>query len=76
MLAGYLQFKPEFCDCDVNINRIKELTAGKDFDLLVMPELSNSGYLFISAAEVKKASESIPDGKFCKFLVSLCKEKN
>jgi len=76
MLAGYLQFKPEFCDCDANINRIKELTAGIGFDLLVMPELSNSGYLFTSAGEVKKASESIPDGKFCSFLISFSKEKN
>lgn len=76
MLAGYLQFKPEFCNPDANIKKIAELTAGVDFDLLVMPELSNSGYLFLSKDELANASEKIPAGKFCQYLKSLSKTKN
>jgi len=76
MLAGYLQFNPVFCNSEANIMKITELTAGKDFDLLVMPELSNSGYLFISPAELAKASENIPGGKFCEFLKTLSQAKN
>jgi predicted amidohydrolase len=75
MLAGYLQFDPAFCNADANINKIADLTSGKDFDLLVMPELSNSGYLFISKDEVSKSSETIPGGKFCSYLKELSKNK-
>jgi len=76
MLAGFLQFNPVFCNTDANINKIADLTSGKDFDLLVLPELSSSGYLFISKEEVRKASENIPGGKFCRFLIELSKSKN
>ena len=75
MLAGYLQFKPLFCDVDANIERIRVLTKNIDFNLLVVPELSNSGYLFAKKEELEKAAETIPDGRFCRFLMSLAAEK-
>src|SRR4030095_4152380 len=76
MKAGYIQFKPEFCDVDANIKKISNLTEHKSFDLLVLPELSNSGYLFSSFDEVEKGSEEIPNGKFCSALVEIAKNKN
>jgi predicted amidohydrolase len=68
MLAGCLQFKPEFCDAETNIKRVKELLRDKEFDLMVMPELANSGYLFSTFDELEKASEEIPGGPFCSSL--------
>lgn len=76
MKAGYLQFYPEFGDPDSNIAKINGLIKNKSFDLLVMPELSNSGYLFSAKSELQKFSEKIPDGKFCNFLKTVSKEKN
>jgi predicted amidohydrolase len=76
MIAGYLQFKPAFCDAKRNIERIYELTRNIDFDLLVMPELSNSGYLFTEKEQLAHASETIPGGIFCRALAKLAKEKN
>ncbi len=76
MKAGYLQFKPEFCDPDANIDRIKRLVKGKEFDLLVLPELANSGYLFSSFDELSKTSEELPEGKFCKALQELSIDHN
>lgn len=75
MKAGYLQFKPEFGEPDRNIKKIENLLSDKDFDLIVVPELANSGYLFSSNEELEKFSEEIPGGKFCSFLKSISKAK-
>jgi predicted amidohydrolase len=76
MKIGFLQFQPKFGDVNTNINRIQELLKSKDFDLLVLPELSNSGYLFMSTEELEEYSEVIPEGKFCNSLREICREKN
>jgi predicted amidohydrolase len=76
MKAGYLQFKPELGEPGKNTERIEELVRDKDFDLLVMPELANSGYLFSSAGELDKCSEEIPHGSFCKSLQNIASSKN
>lgn len=76
MKAGCIQFKPEFCNVDGNIKKISQLSSEKDFDLLVLPELSNSGYLFSSFDELEKCSDEIPNGKFCNALAEIAKNKN
>lgn len=75
MKAGYLQFEPLFGEPEKNIIRIENLVSDKEFDLLVLPELANSGYLFTSRDELEKLSESIPDGIFCRSLKKICKDK-
>lgn len=76
MKAGYLQFKPELCKPDDNIRKIEELVSDLNFDLIVIPELANSGYLFSSFKELEISSEEIPNGKFCNSLKNIAKEKN
>ncbi len=76
MKAGCLQFNPEFGNLDANINKIEQLVNDKDFDLLVIPELANSGYLFSDIKELDELSEEIPNGKFCKALKKLSSDKN
>lgn len=76
MRIGYLQFKPELGDIEGNINRIEQLVKDKNFDLMVMPELANSGYFFSDITEVEKAAEVIPGGKFCSLLKKISAEKN
>src|SRR5438552_1844784 len=76
MKAGYLQFKPEFGNPEINIQKIEHLTENKYFDLLVIPELANSGYFFSEISEVEKASEEIPGGEFCTALKKICAQKN
>lgn len=75
MKAGYLQFEPVFGSPEINISKIESLVSGREFDLLVMPELANSGYLFSSIYELEKLSETIPDGLFCNSLKKICKDK-
>lgn len=76
MKAGYLQFEPVFGNTDANIKQITKLISKIDFDLLVLPELANSGYLFSSKDELASSSEEIPDGPFCKALQNICSVKN
>lgn len=76
MKAGYLQFKPQFGKPEENIRRIEELVKERDFDLLVMPELANSGYLFSTVTELEKCSEEIPNGKFCESLQNIASAKS
>lgn len=78
MKIACLQFKPELLNPDANIKKTAELTGiiNENIDLLVMPELANSGYLFNSADEAFAASEEIPSGKFCQTLKKISSEKN
>lgn len=78
MKIALLQFKPELGKPDTNIARIQGLVSDckSEYDLLVMPELSNSGYLFSSREEALAASEEIPDGTFCRALAEISEEKN
>ena len=76
MNAGYLQFNPEFGNPNANISKIEELASPKDFDLLVLPELANSGYLFASNDELEELSDEISAGKFCKALQNIARSKN
>ncbi len=76
MRIGYLQFRPEFGKPEANIRRVRSLLKDKKFDLLVLPELSNSGYLFSSVDELQSSSEEIPNGPFCSALMKICAEKN
>ncbi len=76
MLSGFLQFKPAFCDADANIKKIENLLSKEEFDILVIPELANSGYLFTEARELEETAEEIPNGKFCRAIAAIAESKN
>lgn len=75
MKIGFLQFRPEFGKVKENISKIENMIFEKDFDLLVLPELSNSGYLFVSREELEEYSERASDGIFCSSLLKICSKK-
>jgi len=56
--VGYLQFSPVRCDVEKNIVLINGLLSGVQADLLVMPELSNSGYLYKDSTELAPFAEA------------------
>lgn len=77
MKVGYLQFNPVFGKKKQNLRRISEmLTRSRKADLLVLPELCTSGYLFKTKKELVHAAEFIPDGETTSMLVEIAKEKN
>lgn len=77
MKVGYVQFNPVFGDKERNLKRIlKLLREGSDqeADLLVLPELCNTGYVFKSKRELEALSEEVPEGRTIKMLVEFAED--
>lgn len=69
---GYVQFRPLLEQPEANRERLAELVpSAAGTDLLVLPELANSGYNFTSQEQAEKTAESAEDGPFVRFLVDL-----
>ncbi|MEE9523660.1 MAG: nitrilase-related carbon-nitrogen hydrolase [Thermodesulfovibrionales bacterium] len=62
MKTGFFQFDPVFGDINANVRKVIDAISGETFDIIVLPELFNSGYQFTSHDEVRSLSEDIPDG--------------
>ena len=60
--VGYLQFNPKFGQVRANVRFVIEKLSNLNVDLIVLPELFNTGYNFINKYEVKKLSEPVPGG--------------
>jgi predicted amidohydrolase len=74
MRIGYVQFNPRFGDKAYNLAVAEKMVRGADADLLVLPELFSTGYLFLYKEEVIKAAEPLPGGPTAQFLLHLAKE--
>jgi len=55
--CGYVQIAPAFGEVDANLDRIGERVEGTDADLLVLPELALSGYLFGDRRELAELAQ-------------------
>ena len=66
---AYAQTYPKFGEVKVNVEESLELIRRVDADLIVLPELFNTGYAFLSREEVRKFAEEIPYGETCRILV-------
>lgn len=62
MKAGFYQFTPEFGNIKYNLQKVLDAAASVKTDLLVLPELFNTGYQFTSREEAAALSEEIPSG--------------
>lgn len=52
----------------IRIRRLLEDADRQGVEILVLPELANSGYVFESADEARACAERIPDGPVCRLL--------
>jgi predicted amidohydrolase len=76
MKAGFIQFQPAFGDVEKNIRTIQRLAAHVDAELIVLPELCNTGYLFTSRREAEEMGEEIPGGMTTESLCGLARARN
>ena len=77
MKIGLIQFAPVLGDVQATIRKIDGLiNQTKITDILVLPELCNSGYNFTSFEEAWKTSEEIENSIFIDYLTSKCKQFN
>lgn len=75
MKIGFVQFEPLFGDVDGNLERAASLVREADADLLILPELFNTGYVFTSKEEAASLAEEVPEGKTTRGLCDLAREK-
>ena len=76
MKIGYVQFNPAFGEVDRNLDRAEALIEGAQADLLVLPELFNTGYLITSKEEIAALAEEVPGGPTAQRLAAVAKRKN
>ncbi|MBM3331590.1 hypothetical protein FJY68_07020 [candidate division WOR-3 bacterium] len=74
MRVGLLQFTPEPGAVKANADRIARALSGVRADLIVLPELCTTGYLFASRSDVARLSEPVPDGPTCKAMARLSQD--
>ncbi len=74
--VGVLQFEPELLNPAKNLKKMKELLEPVKADLIVLPELATSGYLFNNLDEVKSMSEDAKTGKTAQLFLDLAIRKN
>ncbi len=70
---GFVQNNPTFGEVRENVERALKMASEVEADLLVFPELFNTGYLFLSKEEVNKLSEDL-DGYTIKQLSKYAEE--
>lgn len=68
-LAVY-QFAPVFGEVQTNLVKIERALRGLEADLVVLPELCTTGYLFASREELERLAEPVP-GPSTEFLQEL-----
>ncbi|NOX47635.1 MAG: carbon-nitrogen hydrolase [Chlorobi bacterium] len=73
--AGFIQFRPILGDLQSNMEKLSvliEQAAGAD--LIVIPELANSGYNFKDREQAFKLAENVEKSVFIDFLIRKAKE--
>ena len=75
MRVGVYQSHPEFGEVDTNVDRAVQELSMIRADLIVLPELFNTGYQFVSKEEVDALAEEIPSGKTCQTMMALAQEQ-
>ncbi|UCF71341.1 MAG: hypothetical protein JSW49_03415 [candidate division WOR-3 bacterium] len=75
MKIGFLQFAPQFGNKKGNLDAVSKLTNNIDADVIVLPELFNTGYAFLNNVELSELAEPV-DGETNEFMQSLANEMN
>jgi predicted amidohydrolase len=73
MKVGFIQLSPVLGDLDATMSKVKKhmdrFTAA---DLVVLPELCNSGYNFESSQQARDTAEPVESSVFLEYLHSVC----
>lgn len=74
MRIGYVQFAPVLGNLDATLAALEPLLARcAGAELIVLPELCNSGYNFADREQATASAESVEDSRFLSFLSDNCR---
>jgi predicted amidohydrolase len=76
MKVGFFQFDVALGDKARNLDRVVQALGAEDFDLLVLPEMFTTGYLFESREELIPFAEEVPEGETTQQLIAVARQKN
>ena len=68
MKVCFAQFDVKFSEKEENLRHSLEVLSGLDADLIVLPELFNTGYAFSNKKDLLSLAEIVPDGETTKAL--------
>jgi len=75
--AGFIQFQPILGEPETNISKLTALLEqASEADLIVIPELANSGYNFESKKQANELAEEISKSIFVDFLIVEARKSN
>jgi predicted amidohydrolase len=72
---GLFQFHPAPHNVDANLAHINAALTRVEADIVVLPELCTTGYIFSSRAELQALAEPVPDGRTCQAMLRLARER-
>jgi beta-ureidopropionase len=75
MRAGFIQMNPRFLRVEENVDRALHLLERSRADLMVLPELFNTGYNFSSRREIERVAECIPSGYTSQKLLEVSRDR-
>ncbi len=76
MRIGVYQNHPEFGETQANVAKAVQDLSSVDAQLVVLPELFNTGYQFVSMQEMDSLAEGIPSGDTCRAMISLARDRD
>ena len=74
MKLGFVQFNPQFGNKRANFKAVENLLHEVESDVLVLPELFNTGYAFLNQQELDTLAEPL-EGETFQFISDLAKNK-
>ncbi len=74
--VGFYQFRPLFGQIDKNLTKVIKALSKAQADLIVLPELTFTGYYFKDRDEVKTLAEDPENSSAIESLLALCRGNN
>ena len=76
MRVGFVQMNPKLLRVEENVDRALHFLERSRADLMILPELFNTGYNFSSRRQVEKVAERIPGGYTSQKLLDVSQDRN